>query len=98
MRSSCLIASRQDGFVLILLSPADTLLRAPIRLLGLVPMLIFASFLAMTGRLKPAVPAPQANDCGGSLTCVQKHKEERRFRVSLCDLSVTRAARNVIAL
>lgn len=49
----------QAGFALILLSPADSLVRAPIGLLGLVPLLIFAIFLVMTGRLKPAVPAPQ---------------------------------------
>ena len=43
----------QAGFAIIFLSSGDSLLRAPIGLLGLVPMLLFALFLAATGRLKP---------------------------------------------
>lgn len=42
----------QAGFALLILSAGDSLLRAPIGLLGLVPMLLFALFLAVTGRLK----------------------------------------------
>jgi uncharacterized protein len=49
----------QAGFGLVLLSAGDSLWRAPIGLLGLVPMFVFAVFLVVTGRLKPAVPAPQ---------------------------------------
>ncbi len=49
----------QAGFALLVLSAGDALLRAPIGLLGLVPMLIFAIFLVVTGRLKPVVPASQ---------------------------------------
>lgn len=45
----------QAGFGLLLLSSGDSLLRAPIGLLGLVPMIAFAVFLAATGRLKPEV-------------------------------------------
>lgn len=42
----------QAGFGVLLLSQADSLLRAPIGLLGLVPMFVFAIWLAATGRLK----------------------------------------------
>ncbi len=49
----------QGGFALLVLSAGDALLRAPIGLLGLVPMFIFAIFLVATGRLKPVVPASQ---------------------------------------
>lgn len=42
----------QAGFGALALSAGDSLLRAPIGLLGLVPMLIFAIFLIATGRLK----------------------------------------------
>ncbi len=42
----------QAGFGVLLLSPADSLLRAPIGLLGLVPMIVFAIWLAVTGRLR----------------------------------------------
>lgn len=45
----------QAGFALLLLSSGDALLRAPIGLLGLVPMILFALFLATTGRLKPDI-------------------------------------------
>ncbi len=43
----------QAGFAILLLSPADSLLRPPIGLLGLLPMFAFATFLVLTGRLKP---------------------------------------------
>jgi len=43
----------QVGFGAIFLSQADSLLRAPIGLLGLIPMIAFATWLAVTGRLKP---------------------------------------------
>ena len=42
----------QAGFGVLLLSPADSLVRAPIGLVGLVPMIAFAIWLAATGRLK----------------------------------------------
>ena len=42
----------QAGFSALLLTPADSLLRAPIGLIGLVPMIIFAIWLAVTGRLR----------------------------------------------
>ena len=42
----------QGGFGVLLLSPADSLVRAPIGLVGLVPMIAFAIWLAVTGRLK----------------------------------------------
>ncbi len=42
----------QAGFALLMLSPGDSLLRAPLGLLGLVPMILFAIFLAVTGRLR----------------------------------------------
>jgi len=42
----------QAGFGALLLSPADSLLRAPIGLIGLVPMIVFAVWLAVTGRLR----------------------------------------------
>ena len=42
----------QAGFGAILLSPADSLLRAPIGLIGLIPMLLIAIGLAITGRLR----------------------------------------------
>lgn len=51
----------QAGFAFILLSPADPLLRAPIGIIGLVPMIVFAIWLAATGRLKPEpdnIPGP----------------------------------------
>ena len=43
----------QAGFGAIFLSQADSLFRAPIGLLGLIPMIAFAIWLAITGRLKP---------------------------------------------
>jgi uncharacterized protein len=43
----------QAGFGILLLSPADSLLRAPIGIIGLIPMIAFAIWLAATGRLKP---------------------------------------------
>lgn len=42
----------QAGFGVIFLSSADSLLRAPIGIIGLIPMLILAIALAITGRLK----------------------------------------------
>ncbi|HEY0756645.1 MAG TPA: CPBP family glutamic-type intramembrane protease [Ktedonobacteraceae bacterium] len=42
----------QAGFALLMLSNGDSLLRAPIGLLGLIPMLACAIFLVVTGRLK----------------------------------------------
>jgi membrane protease YdiL (CAAX protease family) len=43
----------QAGFAAIFLSSADSLFRAPIGLLGLIPMIAFAIWLAITGRLNP---------------------------------------------
>jgi membrane protease YdiL (CAAX protease family) len=45
----------QAGFALLMLSPGDSLLRAPLGLLGLVPLILFAIFLVATGRLKADV-------------------------------------------
>lgn len=42
----------QVGFGVIFLSSADSLLRAPIGIIGLIPMLVLAIALAVTGRLK----------------------------------------------
>lgn len=42
----------QAGFGVLLLTPADSLLRAPIGLVALIPMIIFAIFLAASGRLR----------------------------------------------
>jgi uncharacterized protein len=49
----------QAGFALLMLSSGDSLVRAPIGLLGLAPMILFAIFLAVTGRLKPDLPVAQ---------------------------------------
>jgi membrane protease YdiL (CAAX protease family) len=52
----------QAGFAIILLSSADALLRAPLGIIGLVPMIAFALWLAATGRLKPEpdnIPKPE---------------------------------------
>jgi len=43
----------QAGFAIVFLSQADSLLRAPIGLIGLIPTIAFAIWLAATGRLKP---------------------------------------------
>ncbi len=43
----------QAGFGIIFLSRADPLLGAPIGLIALIPMIVFAIWLAVTGRLKP---------------------------------------------
>jgi membrane protease YdiL (CAAX protease family) len=43
----------QAGFGAIFLTSADSLFRAPIGLLGLIPMIAFAIWLAITGRLNP---------------------------------------------
>jgi membrane protease YdiL (CAAX protease family) len=59
----------QAGLAALVLSRGDSLLRAPIGLLGLIPLILFAVFLAVTGRLRvqgsrtlpveaSAVPAP----------------------------------------
>jgi membrane protease YdiL (CAAX protease family) len=45
----------QVGFAALVLSSGDSLLRAPIGLLGLVPMIVFALFLVFTGRVKADV-------------------------------------------
>ncbi|HEX6554634.1 MAG TPA: CPBP family intramembrane glutamic endopeptidase [Ktedonobacteraceae bacterium] len=52
----------QAGFGILLLSRADSLLGAPLGIIGLIPMIALAIWLAATGRLKPepdnvAVPA-----------------------------------------
>jgi membrane protease YdiL (CAAX protease family) len=43
----------QAGFAIVFLSQADSLLRAPIGIIGLLPTIAFAIWLAVTGRLKP---------------------------------------------
>ncbi len=43
----------QAGFGAIFLSTADSLFRAPIGLIGLTPMIAFATWLAVTGRINP---------------------------------------------
>lgn len=51
----------QAGFGLILLSPGNPLLRPPIGLIGLVPMIAFAIWLIVTGRLRVVqVPAVES--------------------------------------
>jgi hypothetical protein len=73
----------QAGFGLLLLSHVDSLLGAPLGIIGLIPMIALAIWLAATGRLKPepdnvAVPAsliepastwvkPTTNNTGESL-------------------------------
>jgi membrane protease YdiL (CAAX protease family) len=49
----------QAPFAIVFLSQADSLLRAPIGIIGLIPMIAFAIWLAVTGRLQPDLP--QAN-------------------------------------
>ena len=46
----------QVGFAIVFLSQADSLLRAPIGLIGLLPTIAFAIWLAVTGKLKPDLP------------------------------------------
>jgi len=46
----------QAGFAIVFLSQVDSLLRAPIGLIGLLPTIAFAIWLAVTGRLKPDLP------------------------------------------
>ena len=46
----------QAGFGLLFLSPANPLLRSPIGIIGLAPMIAFAIWLIATGRLKVMVP------------------------------------------
>lgn len=43
----------QAGFAVVLLSHGDSLFSVPIGIIGLVPMLAFATWLAATGRLRP---------------------------------------------
>ncbi|MBO0783559.1 MAG: CPBP family intramembrane metalloprotease [Ktedonobacteraceae bacterium] len=50
----------QTGFAILCLTHGDSLLSAPIGLLGLVPMIALAIVLVVTGRLKPDVPAAAA--------------------------------------
>ena len=45
------VINAQAGFGILLLSSADSLLRAPIGVIGLIPMIAFAIWLAATGRL-----------------------------------------------
>lgn len=45
----------QAGFATILLSHADSLIAAPIGIIGVLPMLAFGIWLAATGRLKPII-------------------------------------------
>lgn len=52
----------QAGFAIVFLSHADSLLRAPIGLIGLLPTIAFAIWLAVTGRLKPDVPQVTATE------------------------------------
>ena len=54
----------QVGFAIVFLSQADSLLRAPVGLIGLIPMIAFAIWLAVTGRLKPDVPQATITDLG----------------------------------
>jgi membrane protease YdiL (CAAX protease family) len=52
----------QAGFGALLLSPADSLLRAPIGIIGLIPMFLFALWLAGRGHVKAQqdqLPSPQ---------------------------------------
>ncbi len=46
----------QAGFAIVFLSQADLLLRAPIGVIGLIPTIAFAIWLAATGHLKPDLP------------------------------------------
>lgn len=46
----------QAGFAIVFLSQADSLLRAPLGIIGLLPTIAFAIWLAATGRLKPDLP------------------------------------------
>lgn len=52
----------QAGFAIVFLSQADSLLRAPIGLIGLIPMIAFAIWLAATGRLKPGTNQTYATE------------------------------------
>ena len=51
----------QAGFAIIFLSQADSLLRAPIGIIGLLPTIAFAIWLAVTGRLKPDLQVKTAS-------------------------------------
>ncbi len=50
----------QAGFALVFLSRGDSLIGAPIGILGLLPMLLFALWLIFTGKLKPEMAAISA--------------------------------------
>ncbi|HYX48423.1 MAG TPA: CPBP family intramembrane glutamic endopeptidase [Ktedonobacteraceae bacterium] len=52
----------QAGFAIVFLSQADSLIRAPIGIIGLLPMIAFAIWLAVTGRLKPDLPQATIKD------------------------------------
>jgi membrane protease YdiL (CAAX protease family) len=52
----------QAGFAILFLSRADSLLGAPVGLVGLIPMIAFAIWLAVTGRLKPDLPQATITD------------------------------------
>ncbi len=54
----------QAGFPIVFLSRADSLLGAPIGVIGLIPMIAFAIWLAFTGRLKPDVPQATITNMG----------------------------------
>ncbi|MBA2284357.1 MAG: CPBP family intramembrane metalloprotease [Ktedonobacteraceae bacterium] len=54
----------QLGFPVLLLSTSNPLLGAPIGLLGLIPMFLFAIFLVITGRVKPGTLGPAAYSAG----------------------------------
>jgi CAAX protease family protein len=51
----------QVGFAFIFLSQADSLLRAPLGIIGLLPTIAFAIWLAITGRLKPDLQVQTAS-------------------------------------
>lgn len=46
----------QAGFAIVFLSQADSMLSAPIGLIGLLPTIAFAIWLAVSGKLKPDLP------------------------------------------
>ncbi len=49
------VINGQGGYALVFLSHADSLLGAPLGIIGLLPTIAFAIWLAITGRLKPDV-------------------------------------------
>ncbi len=50
----------QAGFALVFLSRGDSLIGAPLGILGLLPMILFALWLIFTGKLKPELAAISA--------------------------------------